>query len=251
LFFDGENLHVKGYIYAQGTRIIDPKGGNGYSLPDYLRYKFEDHVKVSDTLKEIFKDAGEILSRVTRSITDVNNLVVDDFGILAGFRENVVANLTPNVTRGPAHVALFKPGDIWEKTKTTAEGTATDEGESTEETTDNGTTTNEGNDVEATYIAIAYWNEIYPTESVAEENKSSTSGWSRTHDYSLAAIKGASMDIDAVAGTIEFKAENHINIKSGGNIYIAANEDVEIVGNESVNIGGTSINITASKDKSG
>lgn len=70
-------------------------------------------------------------------------------------------------------------------------------------------------------------------------------GFTRTHDGQLAAITGASLDIDAEAGSINILAETEINLMSGQNIYIAAGDTVDIVGNKAVNIGGTTINMAS------
>jgi len=88
-------------------------------------------------------------------------------------------------------------------------------------------------EVTATYIAIAYWNEIYETETAANSSTalSSTKGWSRTSDYSLAAITGADYKADAEAGTFDIWAGHAITLRSAGTIYLGANEKVDIVGN--------------------
>jgi hypothetical protein len=76
----------------------------------------------------------------------------------------------------------------------------------------------------------------------------SSGGYTRTFNGSLAAIKGAKLDIDIVKGTINISAENEVNIKSGGYLHLAG-ENVDIVGNKCVNIGGTTVNIaTLTKD---
>ena len=75
-------------------------------------------------------------------------------------------------------------------------------------------------------------------------NSANDGGFTRTYDGTLAAIEGASMNIDTVAGKIELLAQNEINIKSGGYLYLAG-ENVDIVGNKTVNIGGATINIAS------
>jgi len=47
-----------GTIFAKNFYVIDKPGGHRTDLDSYMNFKFEDHVKVSDTLKKIFDDAG-------------------------------------------------------------------------------------------------------------------------------------------------------------------------------------------------
>jgi len=71
----------------------------------------------------------------------------------------------------------------------------------------------------------------------------SKDGWNRTYDGSLAEIKGAKINEDAVNGVIEILGEHRIDVKSGGTLYLAANDSVDILSNNEVNIGGKYINI--------
>jgi len=87
------------------------------------------------------------------------------------------------------------------------------------------------------------WDELYSSDDLAKGAVNTEEGWNRTYDGSLAQIKGASMSIDNVKGTIELLAENKIDIKTGGYLYLAADRAVDIVSNKEVNIGGTFINI--------
>ena len=79
---------------------------------------------------------------------------------------------------------------------------------------------------------------------VATSPSDSGGNFTRTHDGTLAQIKGAAMEQDAEAGTINIKAENEINIASGGYLSLAG-QSVDIVGNDYVNIGGATINIAS------
>lgn len=245
---DTGNLYLTGTVFADEFFIKNTRegGGNSMLFPDYLsnffNVEFEDHVKVSESLAQIFEEAGEILSAAGSSLNDIDNISLQNSDILNSFKEDVGEKLTPKVTRGLAHNIKFKPGDIWEETLSNASDS----------------------EVIATYVAMAYWDEVYNNEiqsiiekqengetlTTAEQNKLSeattgTSGWTRTHDYSLAAITGANLKIDAEAGTVDIEGQNQINIKAGNKVYIGAKEDVEIVGNKNVKIGGSNIYISS------
>ena len=226
LYYEDGNLYIMGTIFARRFYVLESAASNAhkYTFDEYLGYHFENQAKISATLKEIFDAAGQILTKAQRSITDVNDLVNDGFSVLSDFKEDVVNNLTPIATTGTSHNALFKPGDVWNRT------------------------VNNDNTVTETYIAVSYWNKVYDSEADAAEHVSETKGWSKTHDYSLAAITGANFAIDSEAGTFDIWAQKSLTLKSAGTIYLGANQDVNIVGNENVNIGGTTINIASSDD---
>lgn len=174
-------------------------------LSTFIDSQLDSSIVIRDKLAELFEEAGTILSNANDSLASVRNLNLKNADILNGFIEKISANLTPNIAYSQTQPFNYKVGDIW-------------------------------NQVDANGNIIGRY--------IATSNSEDTaSGYTRTFDGSLAAIKGASLNVDAVAGTVEILAENRIDMKSGGNIYIAANENVDIVGNKAVNIGGTQINI--------
>jgi len=81
---------------------------------------------------------------------------------------------------------------------------------------------------------------------VATGYSSSNGGFTKTHDGTIAEIRGANVTWDANTGVVDITGEHKINLMSGQDIYIAANDNVDIVGNKEVNIGGSTINIASS-----
>jgi len=112
-----------GTIFAKNFFVMDRPGGGRYDFDEYLHYTFEDHVKVSENLGEVFKIAGKIIATTRTSLSDVSKIISKDFKILDGFREDVEKNLTPNGSKGPYHESHFKVGDIWEETDSINLGT--------------------------------------------------------------------------------------------------------------------------------
>ena len=219
------NLYLKGRLYEDGT-YVNQAGVGLIPLKNYVGSIAEKHMGISEKLKELFDKAGEILIAASTSLTDLNNVIMEDFEILNDFKEDVAEKMTPKVTRGPYHPAKFKPGDVWEKAPSSSSTDA---------------------QVEGVYVAVVYWDEVYDNETAASTTaaRESEDGWTRTADYSLAAIKGANMKIDTEGGTIDILAQKEITINSAGKINLGANKDVNIIGNENVNLGGANINITS------
>ena len=186
---------------------IDGNSINKTVFQAYLDSGFDSSQVVKDKLTEIFNEAALILKAANESIQAVHDLNIKNAGILAGFVENIAADLTPHIVTSKTQPKDFKVGDVWNQID------------------------DDGNII-GRYVATT-------------SSSSAAGGYTRTFDGTLAAIKGAALNIDAAAGTLEILAENRIDMKSGGNIYIAANENVDIVGNKAVNIGGTTINIAS------
>lgn len=240
---DTGNLEIKGRLIADSVYIVKANGDTE-AIDTWVDTSFEDHVKVSENLEDILDKAGEILVAAGSSLKDIRDINMNNFDILRSFYEDTKTKLTPKVAKGPYHNVKFKPGDIWIKTAiVSGRQSNLDSDYNPKPDSENPYI----NDTElGTYTAIAYWDEVYNSEAAAISGAGATSGWTRTHDYSLAAITGAKLNVDAEAGTISLEAQNQIDIKSGSGIYIGANENVEIVGNKKVNIGGTTINIASS-----
>ena len=252
---DTGDLYLSGTIFASNFYLIDDDYANGYydengnpkRMPfiDWYNLKFEDHVKVSETLGEIFGIAGKIISTTRTSLSDIANIVSTNFNILDSFREDVAKNLTPHNSKGPYHESHFKAGDIWEETNVIDNKTNLIE----ENLNEHRKLVQKNNNPYAnsstigTYIAMYNWDELYSNDADAKAAISNKNGWNRTYDGSLAQIKGASINHDAVSGIISLLAENKIDIKTGGYLYLAADKAVDIVSNKEVNIGGTYINI--------
>ena len=181
---------------------------NNTSIFDaYLDSYFDSSQVVKDKLRELFTEAGEILGASDKLLNRIGSLALRNSEILSGFVYNIASELTPKTTYSQTKPDNYKIGDVWIQL---------DEN---------------GKEV-GRYVATS--------DSTGE---SSFNGFTRTYDGTLAAITGASLDIDAINGEVSILAHNRINMKSGGDIYIAANENVDIVGNKAVNIGGTQINI--------
>lgn len=199
---------AQGLIPLKEDALIKMINDNQSLLNLYFDAGFDGSAHVRAMLADIFTEAGAILASSNSALNDVRQLTLRNAEILQGFVENIAGELTPNVIASQEQPIDFKVGDIWNKTDA------------------------RGNII-GRYVATA-------------GSDDSADGFTRTFDGSLASIKGASLNVDAVAGTINIEAENRIDMKSGGNIYIAANEKIDMVGNKAVNIGGGTINIAGS-----
>ena len=171
----------------------------------YSAANFDDYLPISQKLKEIFNEAGDIIKDASTSLNGIHALTTQSGLILANFAESVVSGITPKTYNQATKPSNFKPGDIWIDSTT-------------------------GN----RYIAMSY--------SEASDNNG---GWNRTYDGSLASITGAGIDIDAAAGTIDLKAGSKISLKAksqidlaSGDIVITGNNSVNI-GSKWINIGST------------
>ena len=199
---------AQGLIPLKEDALIKMINDNQSLLNLYFDAGFDGSAHVRSMLADIFTEAGAILASSNSALNDVRQLTLRNAEILQGFVENIAGELTPNVIASQEQPIDFKVGDIWNKTDA------------------------RGNII-GRYVATA-------------GSDDSADGFTRTFDGSLASIKGASLNVDAVAGTINIEAENRIDMKSGGNLYIAANEKIDMVGNKAVNIGGGTINIAGS-----
>ena len=211
LFFDGENLHIKGFLYAKNIRIMtginsqgQPNDGNGYTLQDYLHYEYQTRTKVSNELKNIFTTAGNILQQTGQILTNLDNVTTYNNTILEDFF-NKVKELQPDVYRSTTKPTTFKPGDIWEP--------------------------NDGSGNR--YIAMSF---------SSESGSAQLDGWNKVYDGSLASITGAGLDIDAVEGTIDLYAGSKISLKAKSQLQLVSG-DIQITGNHSINIGSKWVNI--------
>ena len=177
---------------------------NRQTLIDFLNTYFDGSDIVHQQLKSLFDDAGAILKDSANSLGSVINLNSTNAQILAGFVSDVRSTLTPTVYTGEDEPTNFKVGDVW---------------------------------VNGNYVGIA-------TSPSSAEGGYSQGHFTRTYNGTIAQIKGAAMEYDAQAGTVDITAENEINIATGGYLHLTG-ENVEIVGNNTVDIGGTTINIAS------
>lgn len=196
-------------LTAEGLLKLDTLSGtineNFSVLNSYVDARFDDYLPVSNVLKEIFTEAGDIIKDASTSLNGIHALTTNSGSMLASFAESVIGGLTPTVYTQANKPSVFKPGDVWIDSTT-------------------------GN----RYIAMSY--------SEASDNNG---GWNRTYDGSLASITGAGIDIDAAAGTIDLKAGSKITLKAksqidlaSGDVFITGNNSVNI-GSKWINIGST------------
>jgi len=198
---------------ALETRTFNDTLGTNYSvLEAYLDSYFDSSQMVKDKLASLFTEAGEILSEANKSLSNVYALNAENASILAGFAEKIKNKFSTKAYTSKTKPETYNVGDLWN------------------EVDDSGK-------IIGRYIATTGSNDT-------------AGGFTRVYDGKLASITGASINIDAVEGTIDILAQNKIDIKSGGYLYLAADNTVDIVGNEVVNIGGTIVNI-ASLNKDG
>ena len=194
---------AEGTITPQPETVLKMVIDNSSILQNYLDTGIEDSARLKSLLADIFTEAGSILASSNDALNEVRSIRNGD--VLSGFLQNIQGGLTPRVINSKEQPIIFKVGDIWNQL-------------------------DDSGNVIGRYVAT----------SSAQD---SANGFTRTYDGSLASIKGAALEVDTVAGTVNILASNRIDMKSGGDIYIAANENVDIVGNKNVNIGGTTINI--------
>lgn len=211
---DGVASALNGNIGLSATGLAATLLDNDQELTSFLDTYFTSSPTVQESLESLFTEAGVILGNSNKVLGTATGLTQENAGILNNFASQVISELSPKVTRGVNQPSNFKVGDIWVEVEEVPN-----------------TNPKEYREV-GRYVATS--------DSLHSMNGY---GFTRTYDGTLAAIQGASLNIDAVSGQLEILAENRIDMKSGGNIYIAANEKVDIVGNKAVNIGGTTINI--------
>ena len=206
---------ASGEIPLSESTFATTMNQNTSILQAYLDSHFDSSQVVRDRLTSLFNEAGEILANSNKSLNKMKALTLENASILAGFAQNVSAELSGQVYKSPTRPASFKPNDVWIQT-------------------------DEQGNIIGKYLATSF-----STESSAN----GTAGFVRTYDGTLASITGAAVNFNADTGIVDITAQNEINIKSGNSIYIAANENVEIVGNKKVNIGGTEINLCTLAEK--
>ena len=197
---------------ALETRTFESTLGDNYSvLEAYLDSYFDSSDFVRERLASLFTEAGTILADSNTALGNVYNLNSENASILGGFAAKIKNQFSPKSYTSTSKPASYNVGDIWNEVDPIT------------------------HKIIGRYVATA-------------SSTDSAGGFTRVYDGSLASITGASLNVDAVEGTVEILAKNKIDIKSGGYLYLEG-ENVDIVGNKQVNIGGATINIAAlSKD---
>lgn len=163
-----------GTIFAKQFHVYNEVGGEKFTFNEYL----DVHAS------ELFSVAAEVIVDVETAANNLAAFTGRNAEIFSAFRNTITNGLAPVETEDGEHPAKFKPGDIW----------ITESGE--------------------TYMAMAYWNQIYDTEQEAEDNTTSVAGWNLVNDGSLASISGTSMYQDANKGIISMWANSGIHLFS-------------------------------------
>lgn len=222
LFLSGTLNANKVYVQESDVDWNRAQRGN-YSLAAWYLKMFEDHVKVSENLTNIFNKASEILTAARESQTAVNAINMTNYGILSTFFTDMSTKYIPVETTAASHPWNFKTGDIWNIPAT-------------------------GNTPATHWIAISNWDEVYNSESAAKASAalSSTAGWNKIYNGSLAQITGATMKVDAAAGSIYLGAGNNITIESGGTLDIGASSSLNLTSNGAINLNGSGLITLAS-----
>ena len=215
---DTGDLFISGTLNADNIYIQDGtnwnRGVRGITLVDW----YEIQMKISQSLADIFEEAGTILSDGIQAVANTHTLTEENATILTEFL-NKAKDLNPTVFTTAARPSTFKPGDIWEPASGTYAGNK--------------------------YIAISYSSKA--TAGNGENNNTHVydnplGGWNRVSDGSLASITGAGMNIDTEGGTLDLYAGSKISLKAKSQLDLAAG-DIQITGNNSINIGSKWINI--------
>lgn len=217
---DTGDLLLRGNVFAEAFYVLSEVPATQeqgitytrYPLQQYLTVQFEDHVKVSEELGKIFEKAGEIIKTTLTSLTALETITDENYGILKEFAAKAV-DLQADVFTDNNPPANFKPGDIW------IPGSA------------------QSNYYNNKYIAMAYSSQV-----ASQIATNPLAGWNKTYDGSLASITGAKMDVDAAAGTIDLYAGSKITLKAKSQLDLSSG-DIQITGNNSINIGSKWVNI--------
>lgn len=107
---------------GSGASLSSPLSEEGFQktikdnqdlLREFLDEYFDGPNVVREQAQKMWNEAGEILGSAARSLDSVMGLTTENASILASFRENVAAALTPNVFTSDAPPSAFKPGDVW------------------------------------------------------------------------------------------------------------------------------------------
>ena len=120
---NAHNIGLAGGLQAgAGTGINVPISAGAFektiedcseTLTKFIDEYFDGRSVVENQIKELWNEAGAILGSAAQSLNNVMGLTTQNASILAGFRENVAAALTPTVFEGPEPPATFKAGDVW------------------------------------------------------------------------------------------------------------------------------------------
>lgn len=182
---------------------------NNTIFSNYVEECLKESTTLNNTLTSLFMTAGSILTDSNEALTSVASEASKNSAILSEFAANISSELNPKVFAQDTAPQGFKKGDIWLETDPST-----------------GRVINR-------YLAISD-----AVDSIGPD------AWLKTYNGGLAQIKGATMNIDTAAGTIDVLAENTLNLAAGnGDVNIEAGMDVNIRGNRNVNIGGTTINM--------
>lgn len=173
-------------------------------LTNFLDEYFDGPNVVQQQLQDMWNEAGEILGSAATSLNSMINLTSENSSILAGFRENVAAALSPVVYTGNVQPTNFKPGDIWI-------------------TEDNNT-----------YVATGYSTSSGGFTQTHEGKLSEISGQS----FGFNAETG---EIDIInETTINMMSGKDINIMAGDTVNIVGNKEVNI-GGTTINMASSNI----------
>lgn len=207
LYYEDGNLFIMGTIFAKRFYVLD--GLSQYNFYDYLGNFYEIHTKISNALKDIFKEAGQILTEAQNTLNNVNQMNLENSFILGDFLQQA-ALLQPKVFTSSTRPTDFKPGDIWNPSGGEYGGNH--------------------------YIAMSFSGNSAATAAVP------LGGWNKVVDGSIASISGAGMNVDAAAGTIDMYAGSKITLRAKSQLDLASG-DIQITGNNSINIGSKWVNI--------
>ena len=192
-FKDGD-LYIAGVLDAENI-LLRFTGVDGMpTLASYL-------AQIQSQLRNAFNEAGTILQAASSTLQGVaanqyaNNAILSEYA-------NKIADLNTTVTDSPTAPSTFKPGDIWNKTKSASDST-----------------------VIGTYVAVEYSS---PT-MVA-----SGGGWTRTSNGAMASVTGTGINIDAEAGNIIINAKSTLEL-TGNNLEITGEHCINI-GSKNINI---------------
>lgn len=107
----GDSVNVTMDSEGFSNTIHDPT--NQEILQQFLSDYFDGPEVVQFMLQDMWNEAGAILASAAQSLNSAMSTTTKNSTLLAGFRENVTAALSPKIFTGSAQPTTFKPGDIW------------------------------------------------------------------------------------------------------------------------------------------
>lgn len=214
-----EQMTKSGYAISLAGMALGANGGltpqalnatlnqNSDILDEYLAKKFDDRVKVSSALREIFTEASNILVQAQQSVNSVYNLNQQNASILSGFAASVNGSgqTIYNSTTPPLSP---QPGDIWNELDASGNVVSTN-----------------------IYLASGGWNRTYDGSI-----KSITGAKMDVNAQEGVIDIAAQSRVSLRAGSNIYIASDDVQITGNSAVNVGSDQWINIVGGAGVNI---------------